>query len=255
MSSIGTGYDLSASQFSPDGRVFQMEYAQKAVENSGTAVGVRGKDGVVFAVEKLITSKLYEKGDNKRILNVDRHIGAAVAGLNADARHLVERSREAASSYRNHYGDPIPLKHLTDQVAGYVHAHTLYSYARPFGVCMIMGSLEQEGPQMYLVEPSGVSWGYHGCAIGKAKQNAKTEIEKLKMKDMSITELVKEVAKIIYIVHDEVKDKQFELELSWVGDITKGKHELVPPEVFIEAEKYAKAALEESDDSDDNEDL
>jgi len=251
MSSIGTGYDLSASQFSPDGRVFQVEYANKAVENSGTAVGIRGKDGIVLGVEKLVTSKLFESGDNKRILNVDRHVGAAVAGLNADARSLVIRAREEASSYRNSYGDPIPLKHLTERVAGYVHAHTLYSYARPFGVCMIMGSMEEAGPQMYLVEPSGVSWGYHGCAIGKAKQNAKTEIEKLKMKDMSITDLVKEVAKIIYVVHDEVKDKAFELELSWVGEITGGKHELVPPEVFLEAEKYAKEALEESDDSDE----
>lgn len=61
MTSIGTGYDLSASQFSPDGRVFQIEYALKAVENSGTAIALRGKDGVVFAVEKLVTSKLYEK--------------------------------------------------------------------------------------------------------------------------------------------------------------------------------------------------
>jgi len=251
MSSIGTGYDLSASQFSPDGRVFQVEYANKAVENSGTAVGIRGKDGVVFGVEKLITSKLYETGDNKRILNIDKHVGAAVAGLNADARHLVSRAREEASSYRSSYGDPIPLKHLTDRVSGYVHAHTLYSYARPFGVRMIMGSMEQDGPHMYLVEPSGVSWGYHGCAIGKAKQNAKTEIEKLKMKDMSITKLVNEVARIIYNVHDEVKDKAFELELSWVGENTGGKHVLVPPEVFVEAEKFAKEAMVESDDSDD----
>lgn len=251
MSSIGTGYDLSASQFSPDGRVFQVEYAQKAVENSGTAIGIRGKDGVVFGVEKLITSKLYESGDNKRILNVDRHVGAAVAGLNADARHLVERAREEASNYRNSYGDSIPLKHLTERVSGYVHAHTLYSSVRPFGVSMILGSMEQDGPQMYLIEPSGISWGYHGCAIGKAKQNAKTEIEKLKVKDLPLQDLVKEVAKIIYIVHDEVKDKSFELELSWVGDVSKGKHELVPPEIFVEAEKYAKEALEESDDSDE----
>ncbi|KAH9495060.1 Proteasome subunit alpha type-3 [Bulinus truncatus] len=251
MSSIGTGYDLSASQFSPDGRVFQVEYAQKAVENSGTAIGIRGKDGVVFGVEKLITSKLYEVGDNKRILNIDRHIGSAVAGLNADARHLVDRARSEASNYRNSYGDAIPLKLLTERIAGYVHAHTLYSSVRPFGVSLIIGSMERDGPQMYLIEPSGVSWGYYGCAIGKAKQNAKTEIEKLKMKDMSIRELVKEVAKIIYIVHDEVKDKSFELELSWVGDITDNKHVLVPPEVFVEAEKYAKEALEESDDSDD----
>lgn len=68
-------YDLSASQFSPDGRVFQVEYAAKAVENSGTVIGLRGKDGVVFAVEKLVTSKLYEPGANKRIFHVDEHVG------------------------------------------------------------------------------------------------------------------------------------------------------------------------------------
>ena len=71
MSSIGTGYDLYTSQFSPDGRVFQVEYAGKAVENSGTCIGLRGKDGVVFAVEKIITSKLIEKSSNKRIFGVD----------------------------------------------------------------------------------------------------------------------------------------------------------------------------------------
>eukprot|EP00105_Crassostrea_gigas_P025528 XP_011446139.1 PREDICTED: proteasome subunit alpha type-3 [Crassostrea gigas] len=252
MSSIGTGYDLSASQFSPDGRVFQVEYALKAVENSGTAVGIRGKDGVVFGVEKLVTSKLYEAGANKRLFNIDRHIGIATAGLMADSRAVVEIAREEASNYRYNYGLPIPLKNLTDRVSGYVHAHTLYSSVRPFGVSMILGShTVEEGPQMYLIDPSGVSWGYHGCATGKAKQAAKTEIEKLKMKDMPIADLVKEVAKIIYIVHDEVKDKNFELELSWVGEVTGGKHELVPKNVYVEAEKYAKEALEESDDSDE----
>ncbi len=68
-------YDLSASQFSPDGRVFQVEYANKAVEASGTVVALRCKDGVAFAVEKIITSRLYESGSNKRIHNVDKHIG------------------------------------------------------------------------------------------------------------------------------------------------------------------------------------
>ncbi len=81
MTSIGTGYDLYTSQFSPDGRVFQIDYAAKAVENSGTAVALRGKDGVVFAVEKIVPSKLFESSANKRIFNVDRHIGVAVSGL------------------------------------------------------------------------------------------------------------------------------------------------------------------------------
>ena len=94
MTSIGTGYDLSASQFSPDGRVFQIEYAGKAVENSGTTVAIRGKDGVVFAVEKIVTSKLYEKGANRRIFNIDTHIGMAAAGLVTDARQLASIARD-----------------------------------------------------------------------------------------------------------------------------------------------------------------
>nr|SVE92612.1 EOG090X0C09 [Megafenestra aurita] len=91
--------------------------------------------------------------------------------------------------------------------------------------------------------------GYLGCAMGKARQAAKTEMEKLKLKDMSCLELLKEAAKIIYIVHDEVKDKHFEMELSWVGAVTEGRHQKVPQDVFTEVERYAKSALEEDSDS------
>jgi 20S proteasome subunit alpha 7 len=96
-----------------------------------------------------------------------------------------------------------------------------------------------------------VGYGYWGCAAGKAKSNAKTEIEKLKMKDMTCAELIKEAAKIIYMVHDEVKDKMFELELSWVTEATNGIHQRVPNDVHAEAEKHAKSAMEEDSDSDD----
>lgn len=251
MSSIGTGYDLSASQFSPDGRVFQVEYAQKAVENSGTAVALRGKDGVVFAVEKLVTSKLYEAGANKRIFTVDRHVGVAVAGLLADAKQIVETARVEASNYRSDYGVPIPLKYLKDRVGLYMHAYTLYSAVRPFGCSVLMGSHDSDGPQLYCIDPSGTSWGYYGCAIGKARQAAKTEMEKQQLKDLYCKDLVKEAAKIIYIIHDEVKDKNFELELSWVCEASKGNHEFVPKDVFQEAETYAKTALDEESDTDE----
>ncbi|KAJ9591259.1 hypothetical protein L9F63_002192 [Diploptera punctata] len=251
MSSIGTGYDLSASQFSPDGRVFQVEYAHKAVENSGTVIGLRGKDGVVFAVEKLVSSKLYEPGTNRRIFSIDKNIGMSVAGLISDARQIVETARTEAMNYKAQYGSNIPLRYLNDRVSMYMHAYTLYSAVRPFGCSVILGSFENNtGPLMYMIDPSGVSYGYNGCAVGKAKQAAKTEIEKLKLADMTCKELVKEAARIIYLVHDELKDKQFELELSWVGADTKGVFERVPQEVFLEAEKSAKAAMEDDSDSD-----
>jgi len=248
MSSIGTGYDLSASQFSPDGRVFQVEYALKAVENSGTAIALRGKDGIVFAVEKLVTSKLYEPGANKRIFHVDKNIGIAAAGLIADARQLIETARSEAANYRSEYGMPISLNHLTSRVAMYMHAYTLYSSVRPYGVSLLLGSFDShDGAQLYSIEPSGIYTGYFGCAIGKAKQSAKTEIEKLKLSELTCAQLIKEAAKIIYVVHDEVKDKNFELELSWVGEPTDGRHELVTGKLFEEAEKYAKDALAEAD--------
>ncbi|XP_012284579.1 proteasome subunit alpha type-3 [Orussus abietinus] len=250
MSSIGTGYDLSASQFSPDGRVFQVEYAQKAVENSGTVIGLRGKDGIVFAVEKLVTSKLYQPGANKRIFNVDQHVGMAVSGLISDARQIVETARSEAASYRTQYGIGIPLKYLNERVSMYMHAYTLYSAVRPYGCSVILGAYEAEGPAMYMIDPSGVSYGYYGCAIGKAKQSAKTEIEKLKLSDMTCKDLVKEAARIIYLVHDELRDKQFELEMSWVGAHTNGKHQRVPQEVRTEAETQARQAMKEDSDSD-----
>eukprot|EP00128_Syssomonas_multiformis_P000962 Colp12_sorted_trinity150504_noHs@6639 len=247
MSSIGTGYDLSATTFSPDGRVFQVEYATKSVENSGTALAVRVKDGVVFGVEKLIVSKLYEPGANTRIFTVDQHVGVAVAGLLADARQFVNRARSEASNYRSFYGGPVPLKVLTQRVSGYVHAYTLYSHVRPFGTSALLGALGPDGPELYMVEPSGVSWGYYGAVIGKGRQAAKTEIEKLNLSELTCREVLKEVAKIIHSVHDEVKDKEFELELSWVCEETKGRHQVVPKELRDEAERQAKAALEEDD--------
>ncbi|XP_063978232.1 proteasome subunit alpha type-3 [Diachasmimorpha longicaudata] len=250
MSSIGTGYDLSASQFSPDGRVFQVEYAQKAVENSGTVIGLRGKDGVVFAVEKLVTSKLYEPGANKRIFNIDEHVGMSVSGLISDARQIAEIARSEAASYRSQYGVGIPVKYLNERVAMYMHAYTLYSAVRPYGCSVILGAYETDGPAMYMIDPSGVSYGYFGCAVGKAKQSAKTEIEKLKLADMTCRELVKEAARIIYLVHDELKDKQFELEMSWVGAHTNGKHERIPHEIKTEAEAKARQAMAEDSDSD-----
>ena len=135
---------LSASTFSPDGRVFQGEYAMKAVENSTTAIGIRCKDSVVFGLEKLVLSKLYEEGSNKRLFNVDRHVGMAVTDLLADARSLADTAREAASNFRSHLGHNIPLKHLADRVAMYVHAYTLYSAVRPLGCSFMLEVLQCE---------------------------------------------------------------------------------------------------------------
>jgi len=251
MSSIGTGYDLSASQFSPDGRVFQIDYAGKAIEQSGTLIGLKGKNGVVLAVEKIVRSPLYEEDAGTRIYSVDKHIGIALAGLLADGRIIVETARKEAANYKQQFNRPIPLKILNDRLSSFIHAYTLYSAVRPFGISAILASCDPiTGPEMYMIEPSGSSYGYYGCATGKAKQAAKTEIEKLKLADMDIEQLITEAGKIIFQVHDELKDKLFKMELSWVCDLSGGLHQSVPKEWYTKA--YQAGIESKRDDDSDN---
>ncbi|EIN10573.1 N-terminal nucleophile aminohydrolase [Punctularia strigosozonata HHB-11173 SS5] len=244
MTSIGTGYDLSASTYSPDGRIFQVEYANKAVENSGTAIGLRVKDGVVLAVEKLAHSKLLVPASNRRIQTIDKHIGLATSGLLADGRHIANRAREEASNYRSTYRAPTTLKALAGRLGLYVQAYTLYSSVRPFGISTLLAAIDKDGPALYVVEPSGVFYGYHGAAVGKGRQLAKTELEKLKLAELSTREAVIEAARIIHLVHDDAQGKDFELEISWIGDETGGVFAPVPQDLQEEAERKAKEALE-----------
>eukprot|EP01096_Ripella_sp_DP13-Kostka_P000163 TRINITY_DN1021_c0_g1_i1.p1 TRINITY_DN1021_c0_g1~~TRINITY_DN1021_c0_g1_i1.p1 ORF type:complete len:265 (+),score=113.40 TRINITY_DN1021_c0_g1_i1:40-795(+) len=244
MSSVGSGYDLSAATLSPEGRIFQVEYAAKAVEASGTAIGVQVAGGVVLGVEKIVRSPLLEYGSNKRIFKIAPHVGVATVGLLADSRQIVNHSRSEAAKYKQTYNSPIPGHLFAERVSSYVHRYTM-SGARPFGVSSIIATYDKAGPHLYMVEPSGVSFGYRGACAGKGKQAAKAEIEKLKFAQLSPQEAVKEVAKIIYAVHDEIKDKYFELELSWICADSGFKHEFVPQSLYDEAVEYAKAAIAE----------
>ncbi|KAI6047306.1 proteasome subunit alpha type-3 [Pisolithus marmoratus] len=245
MTSIGTGYDLSASTYSPDGRIFQVNPLSRSVAHAltrdhftryiSTAIGLRVKDGIVLAVEKLVHSKLLVPGANRRIQTVDRHIGMATAGLLADGRNVANRARDESSQIRTA---------VADRLALYAQAYTLYSSVRPFGISTIFGGVDKTGPSLFVVEPSGVCLGYHGAAVGKGRQLAKTELEKLRLSELSMREAVTEAARIIYIVHDDNKEKEFELEMSWAGDETGGLHVSVPADLLAEAEQKAREALE-----------
>ncbi|KAK9844201.1 hypothetical protein WJX81_007837 [Elliptochloris bilobata] len=245
MSGIGTGYDLSTSTFSPDGRVFQTDYAQKAVDNSGTVVGIVCNDGVVLGVEKPIVSKMLVEGSNRRAYAVDRHAGVAVAGVAADGRQIVNRAVQEAVSYKNLYGDAIPGRVLADRLASYVHLFSLYWYSRPYGTASLLAVYDDDGPQLYLIEPSGAGHRFFGTAVGKGRQAAKTEIERLKLHEISCEQGINEVAKILHSVHDE--EKPFEMELAWICEASGREFKRVPAELAAAAERQAKAALADSD--------
>lgn len=200
MSGIGSGYDLSPGTYSPDGRVFQTEYAQKAVDNGSTMIGVKCRDGVVLGLEKLVPSKLLVEGSNKRIYHVDKHIGAAIVGLAPDGRQMINAAAQEAKNYRNTIGQSIPGAILADRLASYVHLFNLYWSVRPFGAAVLFAVYDLDGPALYLVEPNGVSQRYFGTAVGKGRQAAKTEVEKLKLGEMSCQEALLEVSKILHRV-------------------------------------------------------
>ncbi|KIH87810.1 20S proteasome subunit alpha 7 [Sporothrix brasiliensis 5110] len=290
LTSIGTGYDLANSIFSPDGRNFQVEYAIKAVENGGTSVGIRCRDGVVLAVEKIVGSKLLKPGANRRIATIDRHLGMAFSGMTPDGRHLVDRARDEARSWRETFKAPIATSELASRVGGFLQAYTLYQSVRPFGVTAILAGFDSDkdqpvdgevgsgpkvgaggraagktygGPALYMLEPSGLYWGYYGAATGKGRQAAKAELEKLDLAGdgeaggISLEQGVKEAARIIYVAHDDNKDKEFELEMTWISTVegpTGGRHVEVPRALRLEAERLAKASLEGDDDDDEKKD-
>lgn len=277
MTSIGTGYDLANAIFSPDGRNFQVEYAIKAVENGGTSLGIRCKDGVVLAVEKVVGSKLLKPNANKRIATVDRHVGVAFSGMVPDGGHFIGRARDEAVSWRDIYKAPIPTNALAARMGTYLQAYTCHSYVRPFGITAIIAGFDPEhelpvegevgsgpscgaggkaegkkhgGPFLYMIEPSGLYWGYYGAATGKGRQAAKAELEKLDLAGESITleQAVKEAARILHKSHGEENAKDYEIEISWISGLdgpTKGRHMEVPEEMKEEAMRLAKEAEDE----------
>lgn len=110
----------------------------------------------MFAVENIVASKLYEPASNNRIFHISPHIGMCIAGLLADAKHLVDKAKEECAYYRQSTGEPIPLSNLAQRLSEYIHVYTLYSAVRPFGVSVMLCSMDKNGPNLYMIEPSGL---------------------------------------------------------------------------------------------------
>jgi 20S proteasome subunit alpha 7 len=253
MSSIGTGYDYSATTYSPDGRIYQVEYAEKAVENSGTVVAIQCRDGVVIGVQKLLVSKMLEPSSNRRIQILEKHVGMVGAGLGPDARQLANRARQEAQHYKSTYGTAISGKMLSERLSLFVHQYTLWNPVRPFGVTTMIAAMDRDGPQLFFVDPAGNSFGYTACAVGKGRQSAKNELEKLKTAaaTMSMRDALGHVARILVKCHDESKDKDVEFEFGWVGTETNNKFDFVRDDLRDEVLTRARHELDEDDEDED----
>lgn len=161
-----------------------------------TVIGIKAKDGIVLAVEKPILSKLLKPSTNRRIATVDLHAGMVGAGLVPDCRQVANRARSEAANHRENFDTAISGPILADRVGLFLQTYTMYSSVRPFGANVILGIVDRDGPHLYMMEPSGVFWGYQACAAGKGRQLAKSELEKLNFEEMDTLQAVKEAARM-----------------------------------------------------------
>jgi proteasome alpha subunit len=159
-------YDRGITIFSPDGRLYQVEYAREAVKRGTASIGVRTSDGVVLAVDKRIRSPLMERTSVEKIHKADDHIGIASAGHVADARQLIDFARRRAQINQLRYGEPIGIETLTKEVTDYIQQYTQLGGARPFGVALIIAGISNGEPRLYETDPSGTPYEWKSLAIG-----------------------------------------------------------------------------------------
>lgn len=233
--------------YSPDGRIFQIDYAQKCVDNSQTVLAIVCKDGVVLASQKMKLSKMLVHGTNKRAYAITKQAGCVVCGMVPEGRNVVNRARQEAVSYKQSYGESIPGYLLAERLGFYMHHYTLYASYRPIGSSILVANYDKaEGVTLFCVEPSGLVQKWFGKALGKGRQLANTEIEKLDLKTLTCKEALFHCAKILHKVHDE--SREFELEINWICADSKYEHQIVPKNLVDAAEEQAKKAIEDEDD-------
>lgn len=185
----GRGYDMAITQFSPEGRLFQVEYAIEAVRRGTTAIVCRNSNSVVFTVEKK-SSELQEVIGSEKIFKVDDHIGVAIAGLTADARVLVDKARVQAQVNILNYDEKISVKDSTLNICEYLQLFTQNAGVRPFGVSFLIAGVDTNGEaSLYLTDPSGAMWGYKAFAIGSGATEARVYLEEHYKEDISDEEL------------------------------------------------------------------
>ena len=161
------GYDRAITVFSPEGRLYQVEYATEAVRHGPLAVGVKASNGVVLVGEKRSPHPMADLDSLKKILLIDDHVGTAIAGLHADARKLIDQSRVQAQINRLSYDEPISIASLVVNICDTKQMHTQYGGVRPYGVSLLVAGIDDHGPQLFTTDPSGSFWGWKAAAIGK----------------------------------------------------------------------------------------
>lgn len=232
------GYDRAITVFSPDGRLYQVEYAIETVRRGTLAVGIKSEDGVVLAVEEK-ARKLQSTSVTQKIFQIDDHIGVAAAGYIPDARMQVDHARFAAQSNRLIYDESVDVEGIAKSIADIAQQFTQYAGVRPFGVALIIAGMDRNGGEVYLTDPSGTYISYDAVAIGAGADQVTEFLEKHYKEDISLEEACVLAAQSIYLVsEDKVGTRHIKMAII---DRKEKKMRKVEDE---EVEKYATKAKE-----------
>ncbi|KJE91061.1 proteasome subunit alpha type-5 [Capsaspora owczarzaki ATCC 30864] len=177
-------YDRGVNTFSPEGRLFQVEYAIEAIKLGSTAIGIQTTEGVVLAVEKRITSPLLVPTSIEKIVEVDRHIGCAMSGLTADARTMIDFGRLEAQNHWFTYNESIKVESVTQALCDLAlrfgedqDDDDESTMSRPFGVALLIAGVDENGPQLFHTDPSGTFTQFDAKAIGSGSEGAQTALQ------------------------------------------------------------------------------
>ncbi|KAL3132538.1 Proteasome subunit alpha type-5-A, variant 2 [Trebouxia sp. C0010 RCD-2024] len=185
-------YDRGVNTFSPEGRLFQVEYAIEAIKLGSTAIGIKTPEGVVLVVEKRVTSPLLEPSSIQKIAEIDQHIGVAMSGLTADAKTLIDRARVETQQHRFSYDEPMPVESCTQALSdvalsfGEDDEQEESRMSRPFGVALLLAGWDSDGPVLFHTDPSGTFVTYEAKAIGSGSEGAQSSLQENYRKDLSL---------------------------------------------------------------------
>ncbi|ADD07997.1 archaeal proteasome endopeptidase complex subunit alpha [Candidatus Aciduliprofundum boonei] len=183
-------YDRAITVFSPDGRLFQVEYARAAVKRGTTTIGLKFKDGVVLMADKRVRSRLLDPKSMEKIFLIDEHIGCATSGLVGDARVLVDYARLIAQIERVTYGERISVEHLVKRISDYKQQYTQYGGVRPFGASLLIAGIDEKGIYLMETDPSGTIMGYKADCIGGGRDTVMELFENEYREDMDFEEAI-----------------------------------------------------------------
>ena len=177
-------YDRAITVFSPDGRLFQVEYARVAVTRGTTTAGLKFKDGIVLMADKKIASKLMEPSSVEKIFQIDEHVGCATSGLVADARALVDFARIVAQINKVTYDEKISVDLLVKKICDYKQNYTQYGGVRPFGTALLVAGVDTQGNHLFETDPSGALVSYKAGSIGSGRNTVMELFEEKFEEDM-----------------------------------------------------------------------